>query len=532
MNNFLKYLKDYANIVAILMALLFVYAAMSKILDFENFQVQLAQSPLLSAYAGIISFAVIIVELALAISLCLPNTQKLALYGSLGLMSAFTIYIYLILKYSDFIPCSCGGILEKLGWTEHLIFNIIFVILAFTAIIYKERKINQKRNLTFHFLTSFSTIIISCGIVVALFLRSEHIIKKENNFTRRFLLHPIIQDRSLDLGVNSYYFAGMDLGNIYLGNKSAPLVITKIDTGLIKTSAVRAKLDKRDHSFKNLKLQVRVPFYYLYDGTVPVIYRGYLMDSLASTISFGDAYFQQLAILDSMKFAIRTQRTSDKQYTLASLDLNKEKKLELRPSILEKQLDGVFDVDGILASHNNSSKLVYTYVYRNQYIVLDSTLNVLNRFNTIDTTSRAKISITRLSNGSNKMSAPPFSVNKGSVISGNLLFNQSSLKGKHEPTESWKNSTIIDVYSLDEQQYIGSFYLRNKNNLKMTSMIVGDDFLYVIIGNEIIRYKIRTGAFKLNTKRSRLLREKPADQDTKKGIAENLEKIRHKPLYS
>lgn len=528
-----KYLiKNFTNIVAYLIALLFVYAAISKLLDFENFQVQLAQSPLLSAYAGIISFVVIFVELLLAILLCLPKTQKLAIYGSIGLMSAFTYYIYVILHYSDFVPCSCGGILEKLGWKEHMIFNLFFVFLAFTAILLKERKEKPDSKLFRPVWIAIASVAISSGVVLVLFLSSERIIKRENNFTRRFLLHPIFQDRSIDLGVNSYYFAGMDKDKIYLGNKSAPLVITTIDTGLISTSAIRAKLDNHDHSFKNLRLQVRPPFYYLYDGTVPVIYRGYLMDSLASTISYGDAYFHQLAILDSTKFAIRTQKTSDKQYTLALLDLSKEKKLEIKPAILEKQLDGVFDVDGILAAHNNTDKIVYTYVYRNQYIVLDSALKVLNRFNTIDTTSRANISITRLSNGSNKMSAPPFSVNKGSVISGNLLFNQSSLKGKYEPSESWKNSTIIDVYRIDEQQYIGSFYIRHKNNFKMTSMIVGDEFLFVIIGNEIMRYKIRAGAFKLNTKRSRLLWEKPADQDTKKGIAENLEKIRHKPLYS
>ena len=50
-------------------------------------------------------------------------------------LSAFTVYIYLILNYSDFVPCSCGGILEKLGWTEHLIFNGICVIMGVVAII-------------------------------------------------------------------------------------------------------------------------------------------------------------------------------------------------------------------------------------------------------------------------------------------------------------------------------------------------------------------------------------------------------------
>lgn len=489
--------KHFVKAVSILLALLFIYAASSKMLDFENFQVQLAQSPLLSAYAGIISYGILIIEFGLALLLLIPQFNRWGLYLSLGLMSAFTIYIFLILNFSDFVPCSCGGILEKLGWAEHLIFNIVFVILAFTAILYGEKRDRPNRKLIFPFLISMSSIIVSCGVVVVLFLSSEHIIKKENNFTRRFLQHPVLNDKSLDLGVNSYYFAGMDGEKVYLGNKTTPLFVTTIDTGLSKTSVIKAKLDNKDHSFRNLKLQVRSPFYYMYDGTVPVIYRGRLDNSLAHTISYGDAYFHQLAVLDSMKFVIRSQKKSDNQYALALLDLNKKKKLEMKPTILEKQIDGVFDVDGILASERKTGNIVYTYVYRNQFIVLDSNLNVLNRLNTIDTTSTAKISVAKLSDGKNKMSAPPITVNKGSIISGNLLFNQSNLKGKHEPSGSWKTSTIIDVYRTDQQQYIGSFYIRHKNDVAMSSMIANDQYLFVLIGNEVIRYKIRKDAFKL-----------------------------------
>ena len=49
--------------ISLLYIMLFVYAAVSKLLDFENFQVQLGQSPLLSAYAGFISYAVPVIEL-------------------------------------------------------------------------------------------------------------------------------------------------------------------------------------------------------------------------------------------------------------------------------------------------------------------------------------------------------------------------------------------------------------------------------------------------------------------------------------
>lgn len=496
MKNFLKFLKDYTNPVAYLMVLLFVYAAMSKLLDFENFQVQLAQSPLLSAYAGFISYAVIIVELVLAILLCLPKFQIMALYGSLGLMSAFTIYIYLILNFSDFVPCSCGGILEKLGWTEHLIFNIVFVLLAFTAILYRERKANPLKKLTLPLSISILTVIISCGVVIALFLSSEHIIKRENNFVRRFFPHPIVKKAKYDLKVNSYYFAGFDRNNIFLGNYSSPLTFTVLDTTLLSMKQIKIHLDKSDYQFKNLQLRVKAPFFYLYDGSVPVIYRGRLGDSIAEEISYKDAYFTQLVVIDSSKFALRTQNSSNRQYVLATLNLWDREKVKIQPNILEKQLDGVFDVDGKLVRNAGTDELIYRYSYRNQIIILNKNLDVLRRLNTIDTIKAAQISTTKLSDGKHKMNAPPLQVNDLITVYNNVLFNKSNLMGKHESRNSWNKSIVIDMYKTDRQEYIGSFYIEAKKKAEITNLLSYDKFLFVISGKEIIKYQFRNSITK------------------------------------
>ena len=103
--------------------ILFVYAAVSKLTDFENFQVQVAQSPLLSAFATPIAYGVVLGELIIALMLCFTKSRLLGLYLFLVFMTAFTVYIFLILNYSPFVPCSCGGVLEKMGWWEHLWFN-------------------------------------------------------------------------------------------------------------------------------------------------------------------------------------------------------------------------------------------------------------------------------------------------------------------------------------------------------------------------------------------------------------------------
>ncbi|WP_366521778.1 MauE/DoxX family redox-associated membrane protein, partial [uncultured Proteiniphilum sp.] len=239
------------QIISYLYVLLFIYTAISKLLDFENFGIQLAQSPLLSAYAGFIAPSVIITELLIVLLLCFKATRLTGLYASLFLMVAFTVYIYLILNYSDFIPCSCGGIIEELSWTEHLVFNIGFIVLALVAIILTETKKG----------TPTLAVILKCvlpsiaavGMVVALFLSSEHIIKKENNFIRRFGQHPIRDEKAFDLGVDSYYFAGIADGQVYLGNVTAPLILTTVDTTLTTKKSVKLQLDNTAHPFRSIQ---------------------------------------------------------------------------------------------------------------------------------------------------------------------------------------------------------------------------------------------------------------------------------------
>jgi len=131
----------FIQIVSLLYIILFVYASISKLLDFENFQAQLGQSPIVSNYTGTVSYGVPVLELALSILLSFPRLKLVGLYGSFALMVMFTAYIYIILNYASNIPCSCGGILEEMGWKEHFIFNCFFVVIAAGSILlYPSKK--------------------------------------------------------------------------------------------------------------------------------------------------------------------------------------------------------------------------------------------------------------------------------------------------------------------------------------------------------------------------------------------------------
>lgn len=140
----MKYInkKILLEIICMLFVILFVYAAASKLLVFDEFKIQIGQSPVLTAYAGWVAWTVPFIEIVTSLMLVIPKFRLLGLYASFMLMVMFTAYIFIILNFSDDIPCSCGGVLEQLGWTEHLIFNIVFIGLAFIGIMIQSDQNN------------------------------------------------------------------------------------------------------------------------------------------------------------------------------------------------------------------------------------------------------------------------------------------------------------------------------------------------------------------------------------------------------
>ena len=129
-------------IASIFYITLFVYTASSKIFDFDNFQIQIGQSPILTSYAGFVSWSIPVIELIIVVLFLIPKFISIAFLASYSMMVMFTTYILLILNFSDFIPCSCGGVLESLSWHEHIVFNILCIVIALIGLHFYYRNNN------------------------------------------------------------------------------------------------------------------------------------------------------------------------------------------------------------------------------------------------------------------------------------------------------------------------------------------------------------------------------------------------------
>lgn len=123
------------EVIGILFIILFVYASISKLIDIERFRIELGKSPLLTGFAGVISVLIPMLEIFISIMLSFSATRLFALKASFSLMILFTAYLIAILQFSFYIPCTCGGVLQSMNWSTHIVFNLIFIFLAATAIL-------------------------------------------------------------------------------------------------------------------------------------------------------------------------------------------------------------------------------------------------------------------------------------------------------------------------------------------------------------------------------------------------------------
>lgn len=135
------------EIICFLLILLFVYTAVSKIINFDNFSTfVINQTPLLRPIAGIMAIAIPSAELIAACMLLIPRLRKIGLYASFVLMAAFTGYVVYALYFSPKVPCACGGIIRDMSWQQHLIFNSTFTIAALVAVRLHNKQINSDAN--------------------------------------------------------------------------------------------------------------------------------------------------------------------------------------------------------------------------------------------------------------------------------------------------------------------------------------------------------------------------------------------------
>lgn len=340
------------------------------------------------------------------------------------------------------------------------------------------------------YLKLLGIISLSIGLVIILFLLSEKQVHRNNAFTRRFPPHPVIKEYDLDLGYNSYYIAGFENNLLYLGNSTAPWHLLQVNLRTRDTTHIRLEPQNKELQFRSLKVEVLPPYFFVMEGTMPFILRGKIGVWKANSWMEGKAYFNRALPIDSTKIFIRSTSSITHRSTLGTIENTNGFEVRLDTMLLQQQLDGVFDVDGIMVRNEITSEMGYVYYYRNQFITMDSEMQQISRQRTIDTVRYAQIQVAAAnSKGQVQMKAPPLTVNKTAYMSDNLMLIQSDRLGRNEIKEMGDQASIIDVYNYRKGTYEFSFYLYDIDNHKAREFNLHENRVVALIANKVSVYQ-------------------------------------------
>jgi len=125
--------------IAALLVILFLYASLSKFLDFRTFIGEMNNQPLPNALTPFLVWTIPSLEIAISLALLFERTRLAGLYASLLFMTLFTLYTgAILLHFFAYVPCSCGGVISQLNWRQHMVFNLFFVALSVVGILLKR----------------------------------------------------------------------------------------------------------------------------------------------------------------------------------------------------------------------------------------------------------------------------------------------------------------------------------------------------------------------------------------------------------
>jgi hypothetical protein len=356
-------------------------------------------------------------------------------------------------------------------------------------------------------------VAFSFLVVIILYALSDEPLRYSQNFTRVIQNERIQKEKVLNLKDNSYYFAGATKSQIFLGNRKDSLELLITDRLLSAPQPVRLSVSNEKHltvsdisltpkqlgvtsaeslELKNSAIEIDSPYFYIKAGNLPGIFKGTIGNWHATRILDSIVHFDYAVSMVNNSLAFQTTgyiEGGDNKRMIGKISVDNH--MEINSKLLEGQGDNYFSTKGVLCYSRRLNRLVYTYAYRNQYLVTDTSLNLLHKVNTIDSVSQARIKPVEVSKGNYSMASPSAVVNRSAQVYEDLLFVNSDLMASNETREVFDHVSVIDVYDLKSNKYQYSFYLPDYENVGMYTFAVIENRIFAFNGPYVISYSFK-----------------------------------------
>ncbi|HTF20656.1 MAG TPA: hypothetical protein VK658_21435 [Chryseolinea sp.] len=339
--------------------------------------------------------------------------------------------------------------------------------------------------------------IILCILLGALGMYLLFVISlnhNKNNFVRIFPSHLIERVRSIEREGGNHYIAGLSPGQIFAADYDNPRSITMIDYGLSKPESINFKFLDLTPLTTALKLTIDSPDVYLMDGISGVSMHWHLNGQDTTMNYLRSGSFTVGVPLSSSSQVVRKLDSRVGRNVLLKEYISRdagEGDIIVDSTLLVKQIDGFFCTDGSLVYSRAANALIYVYAYRNEFFRADTSLNKIYTVHTIDTTTRAKLTVDSIPSANKvTLSSPPSIVNRRMAINNEYIFINSALAADNEDKATFNANAVIDVYALRDGTYKFSFYIPNSNGERLGEFLVSENRLVTFHGNMLDVYTL------------------------------------------
>lgn len=169
----------------------------------------------------------------------------------------------------------------------------------------------------------------------------------------------------------------------------------------------------------------------------------------------------------------------------------------VKEQILPGQVESYYSNDGRLYYDMQTNKLFYMFFYRGTILSLDTNLAIVHQLKTIDTVTNANIKIKFTNTSYNGKFAKRTEntstnniVNSAIAINENKIYVYSKLSSDGEKSSETIDNMVIDVYNLESNRYIYSFYIPKFKRQRISNFTISNGCLTAITPNHILIYSL------------------------------------------
>ncbi len=333
---------------------------------------------------------------------------------------------------------------------------------------------------------------LTFGSVLAVFililLADKGEISKQD-FDRKFNQEIIHRSKEIKVEEDSYV-AGLTTRNLYIGNLKHGVSLLQVDLRSMDREQISIQIDDRELSHPHIRIDS--PNFFVSDGHKAALYSGRLENWTTRRSHRHLVPFIDAQVISPSSTVLRAINSKDENAIVKISDMAPHQTIS--KDALMNQSDGLYSTAGALHYSRFKNKIIYVYYFRNEYILLDTMVNLYAKGKTIDTVSVANVNALQLTDDTYTLAAPLQMVNKCSFVFRDYLFICSVIMGSNDEEQIFRNSNTIDIYCLADLRYLMSFRVPDYEDQKLKSFYIREG---VLVGC----YRTRIVVFNLDTKK-------------------------------